>query len=352
MTAIDEQKLMAFMGKVIDDWGAAASAPLVVLGDQLGLYRAMADGDPVTAVELAERTGTEPRYVREWLSAQAAGGYVAYDGDGRFHLEPEQALALTDESSPFCVLGGFESFTAATRIAPRLTEAYRTGAGVGWHEHADGLFRGTARFFRPGYAANLINSWIPALGGVAERLTAGGTVADVGCGYGYSSALMARGYPASRVVGFDPHDASIAAARSMAADEGLEDRLSFEVSTAGEFPGQGYDLITYFDCLHDMGDPIDALRHAAASLAEHGVIMLVEPLAGDDISDNLHPLGRVFYSISSLVCTPASLSQDGRAGLGAQAGPARLAEVAHKAGLGRVREATRTPFNLVLELRA
>jgi SAM-dependent methyltransferase len=348
---VDESKLMAFVGKVIGDWGALTSAPLVVIGDQLGLYRAMADGQPVTAAKLAGRTGTAERYVREWLAAQAASGYVSYDGDGRYHMEPEQAVALTDETSPACVLGGFEAFTAAVRVAPQLAEAFRTGAGVGWHEHDPGLFRGTARFFRPGYAANLTGSWLPALDGIAAKLAAGARVADVGCGLGYSTLLMAQAYPAGSFVGYDYHLESIDAARKLAAEADITSRVRFEVAGAKDFPGRDYDLITYFDCLHDMGDPVGALAHARSALTPDGVVMLVEPYATDDIAGNLNSLGRLFYSASTLICTPASLSQDVGAALGAQAGEARLREVARQAGFSRFRRATETPFNLVLEAR-
>jgi SAM-dependent methyltransferase len=351
MPSIDDDKLTAFVGKVVGDLGAVASAPLVVIGDRLGLYRAMADGALVTARELAERTGTAERYVREWLAAQAASGYLSYDGEGRFHLEPEQAVALTDESSPACVLGGFESFTAAVEVAPRLTEAFRSGEGVGWHEHNPALFSGTARFFRPGYAASLVSSWIPSLTDVAGKLSAGGRAADVGCGYGYSTSLMAEAFPNSMFIGYDYHPDSIAAARKLAADAGLDDRLSFEVASAAEFPGADLDLITYFDCLHDMGDPVGALAHARDALAPDGSVMLVEPYADDDLANNLNPLGRLFYSVSTLVCTPASLAQDVGTALGAQAGERRLTEIAREAGLSRVRRATETPFNIVLEAR-
>jgi SAM-dependent methyltransferase len=351
VTDVDESKLMAFVGKVIGDLGAMTSAPLVVIGDQLGLYRAMADGQPVTAAELAGRTGTAERYVREWLAAQAASGYVSYDGDGRYHMEPEQAVALTDETSPACVLGGFEAFTAAVRVAPRLAEAFRTGEGVGWHEHDPGLFRGTARFFRPGYAAHLTGSWLPALDGITAKLAAGARVADVGCGLGYSTLLMAQAYPAGSFVGYDYHLESIDAARKLAAEADITSRVRFEVAGAKDFPGRDYDLITYFDCLHDMGDPVGALAHARSALTPDGVVMLVEPYATDDIAGNLNSLGRLFYSASTLICTPASLSQDVGAALGAQAGEARLREVARQAGFSRFRRATETPFNLVLEAR-
>jgi SAM-dependent methyltransferase len=352
MTSVDHDKVMAFVGKVVGDWGALVSAPLVLLGDQLGLYRAMADGVPVTSGQLAERTSTNERYVREWLAAQAASGYVAYDGDGRYHLEPEQAVALTDEDSPACVLGGFESFLSAIQIEPRLAEAFRSGDGIGWHEHSHGLFSGTARFFRTGYAANLTGSWLPALDGVVDKLSSGAQVADVGCGYGHSTVLMAAAYPASTFTGFDSHPESVEAARKNGTDAGVADRVTFEVAGAGDFPGQGYDLITYFDCLHDMGDPAGALSHARQALAADGTIMVVEPFAHDDVAANLNPVGRVFYSVSTLVCTPASRSQEAGLGLGAQAGEARLREVAASAGLSRFRRAAETPFNLIFEARS
>jgi SAM-dependent methyltransferase len=342
---------MEFVHKVIGDWGAVASAPLVVIGDKLGLYRAMADGEPVTSTELAERTGTTERYVREWLGSQAAGGYVVLDVDGRYRLEPEQAVALTDESSPACVIGGFEAFTAAAEIGPRLAEAFRDGSGIGWDEHPPGLFRGTARFFRPGYAASLISEWLPALDGVDAKLDSGARVADVGCGYGHSTVLMAQAYPASTFTGYDYHPESIEVARKLAADTGLSERVTFEVASAKEFPGTDLDLITFFDCLHDMGDPVGALSHARSALADDGTIMLVEPNAGDTAAENMHPLGRLFYSISTLVCTPASRAQEVGTGLGAQAGPARLGDIARQAGLTRFRQATTTPFNLILEAR-
>jgi SAM-dependent methyltransferase len=361
---VDEDKLNEFMGRILGDCGAAASAPLVVIGDKLGLYRAMADGQPVTATELAVRTGTAERYVREWLAGQAAGGYVTYDGpdtdtatattgggERRYHLEPEQAAVLADEDSPTCMLGAFEVFDAAVRIGPRLLEAFRSGGGIGWHEHDPALFRGTARFFRSGYAANLTSAWLPALDGVVDTLTAGGRVADVGCGYGHSTLLMAQAYPAARFVGYDYHPDSIAAARTLAVEAGLADRVSFEVSSATEFPGTGFDLIAFFDCLHDMGDPIGALTHSRGALAPDGVVLLVEPYAGDDVADNLNPVGRLYYAASNLICTPASLSQPGGAALGTQAGEAALRAVAAAAGFTRFRRAAETPFNLILEAR-
>lgn len=363
-TAVDETRLGAFMGKILDDCGAAASAPLVVLGDKLGLYRAMGDGLPVTAAELAARTGTAERYVREWLAAQAASGYVTYDGPAvaengdvtrdrgrRYHLEPAQAAVLADESAPTCMLGAFEIVDAAARIGPRLLEAFRTGQGVGWHEHDPALFSGTARFFRSGYAADLTSSWLPALDGVVEKLTRGARVADVGCGYGHSTLLMAQAYPASSFVGYDYHPASVEAARALTTDAGMSDRVTFEVAAGGDFPGTGFDLIAYFDCLHDMGDPTGALTHTRNALAPEGTVVLVEPYAGDDVADNLNPVGRLYYSASTLICTPASLSQDVGTALGAQAGEAWLRAVAAKAGFTRFRRAAETPFNLVLEAR-
>jgi SAM-dependent methyltransferase len=343
--------LRAVVEQVVVDMGALASAPLVFVGEQLGLYRAMADGEPIDAATLARRTGSDERYLQEWLSAQAASGYASYDGDGRFHLEPEQAVAFTDETSPACVLGGFEAFMAAVKVVPKLVDAFRSGAGIGWGEQDEALFRGTARFFRPGYEANLIDSWLPSLDGMLERLTAGGSVADVGCGYGHSTLIMASAFPKSRFVGFDAHPPSVEAAAKLAASAGLTDRVGFEVATAKTFTGGGYDLITYFDCLHDMGDPVGALAHARSALKSDGAVMIVEPFADDAVQDNLNPRGRLFYSVSTLVCTPASKSEEVGAALGAQAGPARTAEVAAQAGFSRFRRAAQTPFNLIYEAR-
>jgi SAM-dependent methyltransferase len=343
---------------------AAASAPLVVIGDKLGLYRAMGDGLPVTAAELAARTGTAERYVREWLAGQAAAGYIAYDGPGtadtldpsrdrgrRYHLEPEQAAVLADDAAPTCMLGAFEIVNAAAQVGPRLLETFRTGDGIGWHELDPALFTGTARFFRNGYAADLTTSWLPALEGVVDTLTRGGRVADVGCGYGHSTLLMAQAYPASTFVGYDYHPDSVAAARALANDAGVGDRVEFEIATAADFPGSGFDLIAYFDCLHDMGDPTGALAHAREALAPGGTVLLVEPYAGDDVADNLNPVGRLYYAASALICTPASLSQPVGTALGTQVGEARLRAVAADAGFTQFRRAAETPFNLVLEAR-
>jgi len=349
---IDQAKLDEFMGRFVGDLGAAMSAALVVIGDRLGLYRAMADGEPVSAGQLAERTGTDPRYVREWLSNQAAGGYVGYDpARDAFFLTPEQSLALAQEGSPAFVPGAFQVATALTKDEEKIAEAFVGGHGVGWHEHHHDLFSGTERFFRPGYAANLISSWIPALDGVQGKLEAGGRVADVGCGHGASTILMAQALPRVRFVGFDYHEASIDRARAAASEAGVDDRVRFEVASAKQFPGEGFDLVCMFDCLHDMGDPVGAAAHVLDTLAPDGTWMIVEPYAGDRLEDNLGPVGRVFYGASTLVCTPASRDQEVGLALGAQAGEARLREVVTAGGFTRFRRATETPFNLVLEAR-
>ena len=350
--SIDQAKLDEFMGRFVGDLGAALSAALVVIGDRLGLYRAMSDGEPVTPDELAQRTHTDARYVREWLSNQAAGGYVSYDPASQaFSLSPEQALALAQEGSPAFVPGAFQLATALIKDEPKITEAFRTGHGVGWHEHNHDLFAGTERFFRPGYVANLVSSWIPALDGVQPKLEAGALVADVGCGHGASTILMAEAFPRSKFIGFDYHAASIEHARSAAADAGVSDRASFEVAPAKEYPGDGYDRVCMFDCLHDMGDPVGAAAHVLRTLAPDGSLLIVEPYAGDRLEDNLNPVGRVYYAASTLVCTPASRAQEVGLALGAQAGEARLREVVTAGGFTRFRRATETPFNLILEAR-
>jgi SAM-dependent methyltransferase len=349
---IDEGKLDEFMGRFVGDLGAAISAALVVIGDRLGLYRAMADGSPVSPEELAEQTGTDPRYVREWLANQAAGGYVAYDAaNGQFSLTPEQSFALAQEGSPAFVPGAFQLATALIKDEPKITEAFRSGAGVGWHEHHHDLFAGTERFFRSGYSANLVASWIPALEGVSAKLEAGALVADVGCGHGASTLIMAQAFPRSEFVGFDYHGGSIEHARRAAAEAEVADRVSFEVAPAKSYPGDGYDLVAMFDCLHDMGDPVGASAHVLETLTPDGTWMIVEPNAGDRLEDNLNPVGRVFYGASTLVCTPASRDQEVGLALGAQAGEARLREVVTAGGFGRFRRAAETPFNIVLEAR-
>jgi len=350
--AIDEAKLDAFMGEFVRDIGALAAAPLVVIGDKLGLYRAMADSQPVTPAELAERTGTRERYIREWLCAQAASGYVEYDpATGAFRMPPEQAMALADPDSPAFIPGAFQLAGALIKDEPHITERFRTGEGFGWHEHDHDLFEGTERFFRPGYIAHIVADWIPALDGVQAKLEAGAHVADIGCGHGASTIIMAQAFPASTFVGSDYHEDSIEAARRAAERAGVADRVQFEVAGAQSFGGGPYDLVCIFDALHDMGDPVGAARNVRAQLADDGTWLVVEPFAGDRIEDNLNPVGRVFYSASTMVCTPASLSQDVGLGLGAQAGQARLTTVLNEGGFTRVRRAAETPFNLVLEAR-
>jgi len=349
--AIDEQKLGAFMNQAVGELGATLGAALVVIGDQLGLYKAMDGAGPISSAELGERTGTAERYVREWLNAQAAGGYVTYDPATKCYTLPaEQALALADESSPFFLCGAFQGFTSLVRDEPKIREAFASGAGVGWHEHHHDLFEGTERFFRTGYNTHLIGEWIPALDGVEARLRAGIRVADVGCGLGASTILMAKAFPASQFVGFDYHRESIEAARRRAEEAGVGESVRFEVAPASTFPGR-YDFVTMFDCLHDMGDPVGAARHVRDALEGDGTWLIVEPFAGDSVEDNLNPVGRVYYGASTLVCTPASLSQEVGLGLGAQAGEARLRDVVTAGGLTRFRRATETPFNLVLEAR-
>src|SRR3984885_9195467 len=349
---IDQAKLDEFLGRFVGDLGAALSAALVVIGDRLGLYRAMRGGEPVSAEQLAERTGTDPRYVREWLSNQAAGGYVTYDPDGEeFFLSPEQSFALAQEGSPAFIPGAFQVATAAIKDEEKIERAFHSGDGVGWHEHHHDLFAGTERFFRPGYAANLVSSWIRALEGVQAKLERGARVADVGCGHGASTILMAQAFPNSEFIGFDCHDASIEHARQAALDDGLDSRVRFEVASAKQHQGGPYELVAMFDCLHDMGDPVGAAAHVLDTLAPDGTWLIVEPYAGDRLEDNLNPVGRVFYGASTLICTPASRDQEVGLALGARAGEARLREVVTAGGFTRFRRATETPFNLVLEAR-
>ena len=349
--AINEEKLNAFLGKVIGDFGAALSCSLVYIGQKLGLYKAMAQSGPVTPTELARTTGTVERYVREWLINQAAGGYVEYDAKaGRYRLPPEQAMALTDETSPFYVAGGFYVVKAMTRAETRIAEAFKKGGGMLWGEHDPDLFVGTERFFRPGYTAHLVKEWIPALTGVETKLKAGGKVADVGCGHGASTILMAKAYPRSRFYGFDNHEASIQHARRVAAEAGVSDRVSFEVAKAGSFPGKDYDLIAFFDCLHDMGDPVGAAKRAWETLAADGSILIVEPMAGNTVEENLNPLGRTFSAASTLCCTANSMALGGPA-LGAVATEKVLRETVLAGGFKTFRRATETPFNRVFEAR-
>ena len=350
--AFDEKKLHDFVMRAVGEMGAAMNAVLIVVGDKLGLYKAMAGAGPVTPAELAAKTGTTERYVREWLSAQAAGGFVTYDAtSGKFALPPEQAMALADEQSPVFLPGFFQILSACFKDEPRISEAFRTGKGVGWHEHDHALFAGTERFFRPNYRAHLIGEWIPALTDAEAKLKTGAKVADVGCGLGTSTILMARAYPKSTFVGFDYHPASIEAAKEAAAKAGVSDRVQFEVARAKDFPGKDFDFVAFFDCLHDMGDPEGAARHVRSTLRPDGAWMIVEPFAHDKLEDNLNPIGRVFYGASTMLCTPASLSQEVGLGLGAQAGEGRLTKILQSAGFTRVRRAAETPFNIVLEAR-
>jgi 2-polyprenyl-3-methyl-5-hydroxy-6-metoxy-1,4-benzoquinol methylase len=350
--SINTDRLDALLGKAVVDFGATFHAALVGVGDRLGLYKALADGGPQTPAQLAKHTGTAERYVREWLCNQAAGGYVTYDSlAGRFYLTEEQAFTLADEKSPAFLPGMFQVALAAAKAQEAVTERFKTGKGMGWHEHDPDLFIGTERFFRPGYAANLISAWIPALEGVAEKLTRGATVADVGCGLGASTILMAKSYPKSKFFGFDYHSVSIGTAKKRAQDAGVADQIQFKVAKAKSYPGENYDFVTFFDCLHDMGDPVGAAAHVRRSLKSDGTWMIVEPFAGDRIEDNLHPIGRAFYGASTLLCTPASLSQEVGLALGAQAGEKRLREVVSAAGFATFRRAAQTPFNLILEAR-
>ena len=349
--ALDPDKLMAFVFRAVGEVGATLNTALVVMGDKLGLYRALAGSGPLTPSELAERTGVAERYVREWLNAQAAGEFVDYDPDsGRYALPPEQAVALTDESSPAYLPGFFQIALGSVIDSPRVMEASKTGAGIGWHDHVNDVYEGCERFFRPGYNANLVSSWLPAFDGLVEKLERGASVADVGCGHGASTVLMAKTFPNSTFRGFDYHEGSITTARQRAEDAGVSERVSFAVAPASSYAGS-YDLVTMFDCLHDMGDPMGAARHVLSSLAADGTWLIVEPAAGDRVEDNLNPVGRAYYSFSTLLCTPSSLAQEVGLALGAQAGEARIRNVVTAAGFTSFRRAAETPFNLVFEAR-
>ncbi len=350
--SIDETKVEEFAGQVIGDMAAVVSSALVHIGHRLGLYQALAGAGPLSSDELAQRTGTHERYVREWLNNQAAGGYVDYDPDaGTYELPAEHALVLADADSPAFLAGGFDSMAAIWAVEDKIESAFQTGEGVGWHDHDPRLFAGTEAFFKPLYRASLTSEWIPALEGVEGKLRTGARVADVGCGHGASTIVLAEAYPNSTFVGFDYHDASIETARKRAAEAGVQDRVTFEVGSAKGYPGDGYDLICFFDCLHDMGDAVGAATHARQALAGDGTVMLLEPYAGDRVQDNFTPFGRAFYGFSTFFCTPNSLSQEVGLALGGQAGEARLREVFEQAGFTRFRRAAETPANLVLEAR-
>ncbi|MGD9752208.1 MAG: class I SAM-dependent methyltransferase [Acidimicrobiia bacterium] len=347
---MDESKLMEFMGRLVTDLGGAAMVASILVGDELGLYRAMADGEPIDAAELAERTGCHQRLVLEWLNAQAAAGYVAY-ADGRYRLPEEQALALAVEDSPVYVAGGATVLATLFLDKDKQVAAMRGNGAIPWGDHHPCMFTGTEKFFRPGYKANLVSTWLPALDGVVDKLEAGARVADVGCGHGASTIIMAEAFPRSRFMGFDFHGPSIDTARLRAKEAGVEDRVAFTQAAAKEYTDDGFDLICFFDCLHDMGDPVGAARHAGSALAPGGTVLLVEPFAHDDVADNLTPVGRLYYAASTFVCSPNSLSQEVGAALGAQAGEARLRDVFQQAGFSSFRRACETPFNLILEAR-
>lgn len=349
---VDEAKLESFKARVLGDLGAAVSAMLMHIGDKLGLYEAMADGRPITAAALAARTGTSERYIVEWLNNQAAGRYVDFHPTtGTYSLPPEHAVCLSDEDDPAYLLGILDVIASTWAIEPRVTEAFRTGEGVPWADYDERLANGCPRSTRPQLLAHLLSDWLPALDGVDDKLRQGARVADVGCGHGAAAILMAQAHPRSTFVGYDSHDASIATARKAAAHAGVADRVAFEVASAADFPGGDYDLVTMFDCLHELGDPVAAAHHIRSALAPTGCLMVVELQAGDGVEDNLHPLGRALYGLSALVCTPVSLAQEGAAALGAQAGEKRLAAVLADAGFTSVRRATDTTFNFVLEAR-
>ena len=349
---VDGDKLMQFVFRAVDEVGATLNAALVVMGDKLGWYRALAGTDGLSPSELAERTGSAERYVREWLNAQAAGGYVSYDPDsGLYSLPPEQAVALTDPSSPAYLPGLFQTAVGSILDYPRIAEVARNGAGFGWGEHVDDVHEGCERFFRPSYNAHLVAEWLPGLDGVVDKLERGGLVADVGCGHGASTILMAQAFPNSTFVGSDYHDGSIETARQRAQEAGVADRVRFVVDASTAYGGTDYDLVTMFDCLHDMGDPVGAARHVLSTLKPDGTWMIVEPNAGDRVEENLNPVGRAYYGFSTLLCTPASLSQDVGLALGAQAGEARIRDVVEAGGFTRFRRAAETPFNLVFEAR-
>ena len=348
---INEDKMHAFLGKVVGDFGAALSSSLVYIGQKLGLYKALASAGTVTPAELATATSTNERYVREWLINQAASGYIDYDSaSGRYSLSPEQAMALTDESSPFYVGGGFYVVKAMTNAVNRIEDYFKNGGGMLWGDHDPDLFVGTERFFRPGYAAHLIATWIPALTGIEEKLKAGGKVADIGCGHGSSTIIMAQAYPKSRFWGFDNHEKSIATARQRAADAGVSDRVTFAVANASEIPDEQFDMVAFFDCLHDMGDPVGASKRAAEVLAKDGSALIVEPMAGNTVEENFNIIGRTFSGASTLCCTSNSLAMNGPA-LGAVAPESAIREVVLAGGFKEFRRATETPFNRIFEAR-
>lgn len=348
---LDEGKLHDFLGKMVTEMGAAANGALIIMGDRLGLYRSLATDGPMTSQQLADATGTTERYVREWLSAQAGSGYLNYDSSNQsFYMTPEQAAVFADEESPVLMSGAFYGISSMYHDVPKVEHAFRSGEGVSWGDHDSCLFCGTEKFFRPSYKANLVSAWLPALDSVVEKLESGGKVADIGCGHGASTMVMAEAFPNSEFIGYDFHDKSVEHASAVAKESGLNN-ISFEVATAKTFPGTDYDLVTFFDCLHDMGDPVGACAHVARALKPEGTCMIVEPFANDTLEENLNPVGRAFYAFSTMICTPSSISQEVGLALGAQAGEKRLREVVTSGGFSRFRRATETPFNLILEAR-
>ena len=348
---LNETKLHEFLGKMVTEMGAAANGALIIMGDKLGLYKSLAADGPMTSEQLSESTGTTERYVREWLSAQAASGYIEYDDDGdKFSMTPEQTAVFGDEESPVLMTGAFYGISSMYHDEPKIEHAFRSGEGVSWGAHTSCLFCGTEKFFRPSYKANLVSSWIPALDGVEEKLQKGAKVADVGCGHGVSTVVMAQAFPNSEFIGYDFHDESLVHATELAKEAGVNN-ISFKMASAKTFPANGYDLVTFFDCLHDMGDPVGACAHVVKALNPDGTCMIVEPFANDSLQENLNPVGRAFYAFSTMICTPSSISQEVGLGLGAQAGEKRLKEVAMSGGFSRFRRAAETPFNLILEAR-
>lgn len=349
---IDQAKLDAFLMKFVGDFGATLHASTVLIGEKLGLYRTLAESRGLSPTELATKTHTNDRYVKEWLSAQAAAGYVIYDHKaGKYSMTPEQAFTLADENSPAYLPGAFYVASAMFRDEPKLTEAFRTGKGVGWHEHSPDLFLGTEKFFRPAYAGNLVKTWLPALDGMIEKLENGALVGDVGCGAGASTILMAQAFPKSKFVGYDYHKPSIEKAEKMAKSAGVAKNTTFEVARAQDFPKKGFDLVAFFDCLHDMGDPVGAAKHVRQSLKPDGSWMIVEPFANEKLEDNYNPVGRIFFSASTMICTPASKAQEVGLAIGAQASDSKLRDIVMSGGFKSFKRATETPFNRVFEAK-
>jgi SAM-dependent methyltransferase len=350
--AINQDKLNEMIGRFATELGASAQGPAILIGEQLGLYKAISESGPVTSEELAKKTGTAERYVREWLAGQAAGGYINYDApSGRYMMTPEQVFTLANEDSPVYIPGAFYLISSVYKDRGKIAEAFRTGKGIGWHEHHNDLFIGTHKFFRPSYLANLVSSWLPSLDGVVQKLKNGALVADVGCGYGASTAIMAKAFPKSKFYGYDYHLESIEWAKNVAVTEGVSGNTTFEVALAKDYPRKNFDLVTFFDCLHDMGDPVGAAKHVHESLKSDGTWMVVEPYSNERIEENLNPIGRIFYNASSMICVPASLSQEVGLALGAQASDSKLKEIAVSGGFKQFKRATQTPFNRIFEAR-